>query len=479
MTFGQTLKQLLSISGVKSAALAARLGYDTSYISRWMSDIKLPSLKNNSRLLSQISQIILEESDIAARERLRQTYCQDGSDSQLEKAIEDILQLAFGRSLPAAQQQPAANRNAIYLPDGMYKNGYGIYVNAIIQYAQEAGTSEIPCISAAPLKTYNNRDTAFWNTILSAPQILDKLHITMHQLVDSSDFSANADSYCAAMCTFSHYRKGVQYEFYEYKAAADLHSVQFTLIADKLLCQNLVNPFTGTVESVLCNDASSLSDLWFSICKQLQLLPKLLSRLSCSTRQFHHYLYDYVMGGSLCYLLNIMHPICITDEFAETLIQQYVPRLQQEERSFCTYYNNLCSRAVKEVVIFRSALLEYIYSGTFLFCGTLIKVGREHRVRHLKQLLEHIKQQDFKLTILSDINPLLNYCDMELSLYLSKTSGFMAPSDSSNNQVIQLRSPLAVEHFHQFFCHLQELDASFVMNGQEAYHFIERGLDFI
>ena len=33
MTFGQTLKQLLTLSGIKSAHLADALGYDTSYIS--------------------------------------------------------------------------------------------------------------------------------------------------------------------------------------------------------------------------------------------------------------------------------------------------------------------------------------------------------------------------------------------------------------------------------------------------------------
>lgn len=52
MTFGQTLKQLLTLSGIKSAHLADALGYDTSYISRWVNDIKLPSLKNNEDLFS-------------------------------------------------------------------------------------------------------------------------------------------------------------------------------------------------------------------------------------------------------------------------------------------------------------------------------------------------------------------------------------------------------------------------------------------
>lgn len=45
MTFGQTLKQVLAISGLRASYLANDLGYDDSYISRWLSGQKLPSLR--------------------------------------------------------------------------------------------------------------------------------------------------------------------------------------------------------------------------------------------------------------------------------------------------------------------------------------------------------------------------------------------------------------------------------------------------
>ena len=54
---------------MKSAHLADALGYDTSYISRWVNDIKLPSLKNNDDLFLKISRTIVGGSDEAAIER--------------------------------------------------------------------------------------------------------------------------------------------------------------------------------------------------------------------------------------------------------------------------------------------------------------------------------------------------------------------------------------------------------------------------
>ena len=74
MTFGQTLKQLLNISGIKSAHLAAALGYDTSYISRWVNDIKLPSLRGNDDLFEKIAAIIVSGSYSQAIDRLGVAY---------------------------------------------------------------------------------------------------------------------------------------------------------------------------------------------------------------------------------------------------------------------------------------------------------------------------------------------------------------------------------------------------------------------
>ena len=82
---------------MKSAHLADALGYDTSYISRWVNDIKLPSLKNNDDLFLKISRTIVGGSDEAAIERLCQAY---GSEyAWLEETLESTLKTAYDLSL--------------------------------------------------------------------------------------------------------------------------------------------------------------------------------------------------------------------------------------------------------------------------------------------------------------------------------------------------------------------------------------------
>ena len=54
MTFGRTLQELTRLCGVKRCNLADALGYDPSYISRWINGVKHPSLRSNDALPAQI-----------------------------------------------------------------------------------------------------------------------------------------------------------------------------------------------------------------------------------------------------------------------------------------------------------------------------------------------------------------------------------------------------------------------------------------
>ena len=55
MTFGRTLQELTRLCGVKRCNLADALGYDPSYISRWINGVKHPSLRSNDALPAQIA----------------------------------------------------------------------------------------------------------------------------------------------------------------------------------------------------------------------------------------------------------------------------------------------------------------------------------------------------------------------------------------------------------------------------------------
>lgn len=98
--FGETLKTLINFTGIKSSALAKTLGYDVSYISKWCSNKKLPSLKNiydiNDRAAALFSNEIIKQNIL---EKFTDKYEIDiKSKADLREEIQDILGDAFDRS---------------------------------------------------------------------------------------------------------------------------------------------------------------------------------------------------------------------------------------------------------------------------------------------------------------------------------------------------------------------------------------------
>lgn len=473
MTFGQTLKQMLSLSGVKMAHLAQALGYDTSYVSRWINDIKVPSLRNNSDLIPNISKYVLENCDELGKARLKRVY---GDGVDLEQALGDALRAAYNGSAPIDKMLSPVSSNATYLPGSAFLGGYEIYRRAVSHAARMNGGEEVNIIVTMPLGDMGNKDPGFFNYILADRDGSGALRVRMHQLVDMKAFAENIDAYCAAVCTFSCYMDNIAYEFYECddSMTARGHADNIMMIEDKFLYQSIDSPFFDAASAWICYDTNALSKSYLLAMSTLSLCPKLIVRFQEDALFTTPFLYQYIMSGDIRYFLTSMHPIYFEDGFAEEMVEKYCPEVVPE--SFYLRYETLCAKAEKDVVLYTSALLDYIYTGRIQLFGRILVLSAEDRAKHLNQMITAMEKGRLKLTLLRDENPLLNRSDVKLSFYLSNKMGFMATESGS---VLQLRSQQAIKHFIAFFSHFQQLDPLFCMTGADTTEFIRRGLSII
>ena len=79
MTFGRTLQELTRLCGVKRCNLADALGYDPSYISRWINGVKHPSLRSNDALPAQIAAYLTANAAPDVRARIAGQFGMDTS----------------------------------------------------------------------------------------------------------------------------------------------------------------------------------------------------------------------------------------------------------------------------------------------------------------------------------------------------------------------------------------------------------------
>ena len=91
MTFGEALRQLQAIYNIKLGNLSDALGYDISYMSKWISGAKLPSAKSAEmtcdRIAAYIAQQNSEENQSLAISKLGIA----ASSASFENALSDRL----------------------------------------------------------------------------------------------------------------------------------------------------------------------------------------------------------------------------------------------------------------------------------------------------------------------------------------------------------------------------------------------------
>ena len=120
VTFGQTLKQMLTVGGIRISSLANELGYDVSYISRWTSDKKMPSLKYNDILFQKIAAFVVSSSTPQDMILLAKSFHIELSSPidlvELEKELTAQLTAAYmasNDSLPMNSMLSGVSNNAV------------------------------------------------------------------------------------------------------------------------------------------------------------------------------------------------------------------------------------------------------------------------------------------------------------------------------------------------------------------------------
>lgn len=96
--FGKRLEQLMLLSGQKNTALAEFLGYDVSYISKWIGAKSIPAIKNRDDILLKISTFIAQNLPNDAIGRVREIVNDDGG-QELYLSIKESLFQAYNESL--------------------------------------------------------------------------------------------------------------------------------------------------------------------------------------------------------------------------------------------------------------------------------------------------------------------------------------------------------------------------------------------
>ena len=167
MTFGRTLQELTRLCGVKRCNLADALGYDPSYISRWINGVKHPSLRSNDALPAQIAAYLTANAAPDVRARIAGQFdlrCDAADDAGFSAALASLLAdtIAADRAAGPERPQPTGAENAGLSP----VKDIALFPEGIFMALQQAPSSaRLDMICTMPIHIQFKNNDAFFRRV--------------------------------------------------------------------------------------------------------------------------------------------------------------------------------------------------------------------------------------------------------------------------------------------------------------------------
>ncbi len=474
MTFGSALRELTNLCGVKRCNLAAALGYDPSYVSRWVNDIKLPANTEHNALLQNIASYLAENASQEARRKIARRFSLDLpalEDPSFAQAIASLLAEAYRSSQVANAQAPqkTGKENAVlFRAKDTSSNPESIF-DALQN--PTAHTHGVDMFCTMPIHTqFKNNDPFFRRIRATLPEGTD-IHIT--QFVNMGDIAAMVDAACRSFCYLMGAPYDIQYDFYELPLRRNYGMTY--LIRNGVLLQYLRSPFSKDLLLLETTDAELLSQYCSEANNYIMNRPAINARPGMEKLLKNQYFLEYFMQPRCRCLLKRMQPLF----FPEELQRRLLPRERHQGQQMGLFLDG--SRFFESMILFKSAFVDYIYTGRLMAFGRTFVISREDRMTHLQYMLEKLSQNpEQALYILSTQNQLCNLEDQPTSLFLSRSAAFALKNDAGRDRVMYTVSSTAmIEHLNTWLDHIEALPAEQCLSGADAIEYISRCIQLL
>ena len=476
MTFGELLRKLLLLTQLKAGHLAAALGYDVSYISRWVNDIKLPSLKNNGELFHNIAHFLVVNSSEAEHRRLVQEF------SLPEDALEDLLLKTYSAQRDTTALHAAPNRtgpNSIVTKSLDQEKTWEWIAEAVASVCGRPDTDVLEFFTPSPMQYFSANTIDFFPRIRKFESVRKPIHV--RQFIHFENLNAHLDAYCRTICTFLSYdTEDVCYDFYEITDKAGLRSASLVL-KNGLYLQGIDAPFSGMSYQMVTRDPEIIDDLYGSMERYIRGRRCMTERHTSAELYANKYYMNYLMTSAFRYILTVMHPIGMDSGLLQTLGTHYLS--DGAFRDWALAFTEKTFSLPRSVVIYKSAMMSYLYDGVILLFGRTLTLTKEERVQHLRSLIDALRDDpDLKLTIIDDLNPIMCRKELSISLYLSNGAVF-ASKHQENGKPEPLThvftSIRLIDAMNTFFEHLETMPGEYAIRDGKVIDFLTHGIELI
>mgnify|MGYP003226201835 CR=1 FL=1 len=418
MSFGSELRQVLNICHVKMTSLANCLGYDISYISKWISGSKSPAEGSIESICGKIAGYCL--SGATEKEvRVLQKHIGVPNGTSMEKTIQPLAEYLMASYMLGRVESESARSIAagsFERTDVRLDNNWGDCLEHFLRNVlSENHSDELEIIISAVTLKINNHESCDLlcivrncGMLVKAPGILGNFPAYTFDVIDVNYQYDIATSMLHGRKFDSYSYGDSQYERYLFKFYSPKDSTPIGILTDEMLVPSWDSISDDEVKSDLIRHGSDIERLtWYA-------------RLTNSGAERINYLY-YESG--------------IID--------------------FCRNGSGRMGPDDYEPVIF----------------------SPESRRLLLEKVILSIESGEKTMYILSDINPVLNWKDFNGTI--AYNGGLVCVIPAGSRKVTYIKTPFVVDSFKSLFESLLALPDNYLLRGEKTVGFLRYAMSFI
>lgn len=463
MDFGSLLKTVLTMNDIKMYNLANALGYDKSYISKWVNGAKLPPSKEIDRLADSIGEFVTQE-------------C-----GQAQKGL-TAREFGFARKDGTAPEDPVFTAKlAAMFKEAYWQTKYaadeGAYGDADRPAGGEHRGRKRPQILECILVTQPVTKDGAFQSVMDDFRGLDlkNSRIKLKAVIDQERFGEYVDLYWKHICHLLRIGNNAEVELVELGRKSGVEVPDRLLIAKNAFVEQTMElPFSHKPVSLRTSDPSVV-DAYYDDARRF--LQQQQYMLESSNTNDNLYYYKYAIADQKRYLLHSMFPCYMSEDLFDELLEKYGTKTQRDERARSRYLKEFTIK--KSVVIYDSALLRYMSTGKIsafdAYEGETLT--KQERRRHLQGLIDELEDgRRLELKILSDRNPILNYDETSMSFFMNADSAYCSDIRKKKEGVRYFVSSDSRKYLGLFLDHIHGLSEEHLTGRQKTIDYIYNGM---
>lgn len=443
MTFGQLLEKLIYLTNQKKSTLAKIVGYDVSYISKWINEKNYPTQKSISNICEITSEFIVNSADSKSKEGLKRYFEIEEikDDDELIKYIERNLKESYINTI----QRNSNNNNT-------YKNPYfEDYYNSMIHvnprlrkqylskdsklYASKSGKLDV--ILSTNLYKLKSNDKIF---IVEMKESLYKMKknidIKVRILIGFEGFENNTILNTLYIINMISSHPNLNFEIYNCNIG---NSNVLSVTKDNIFHSAIYENDGRCLFTSMSKEIPIVNDMYYSLDEIIKSQGKPLVDNKSPIDMFKEKIYmQYMMGRDLRWILgNINELFMPSDLFMELAKILFKDEYIIEELSqINAILQNIIYKSNLKVLIYESELMRYISKREITFFNIPIKLTLEQMKSHINNVEGIINNKNIEVKLIKE--EFVEVTELKPSIYLSKNLKIIKnnPEDNINDYAI-------------------------------------------